>query len=474
MRVDLTTGAYVARSIVANDQRCVNLFLEESPGGGPFPTAHYPAPGLKLLGTAPDSGWRCLFRSKTSGQLYGVCGQTVYLIEQDWSMAPVGTIGKLSTPVSMADNGFSIFIVDGSPQGRTIDLTTQQFATVVDPAFYGSTRVDQCDTYFVFNRPGTNNYYISLTQSTGFDPLDIAAKASSPDYIQVAIVMHDEIWLIGRLSTEVHYDTGASDFTFGKMPGVFIEHGTVAPYSVCKYDLSIYWLSQNEAGDLIVLRGNNYAAERISTHAIEAEFGSYETVEDCIAFVFQMGGHAFVQFTFPTADKTWVYDQSTEQWHEREWIDGDGAPHRHRANCSAFAYGKNICGDWENGNLYEMDLETYTDNGAPITYIRSFPHMVEDGNRVTYQRFIADMEVGTFAGTETGEPPMISLRWSDDRGATYGDAVEMPLGSAGQYDTSIQWWQLGMARDRVFELSWSIPTKTALNGAWLETKPHKS
>jgi hypothetical protein len=473
MRVDLSTGAYVARSIVANDQRCVNLFLEETPGSGPFPTTHYPAPGLRLLSTSATGGWRCLFSSRTTGQLYGVSGNTAYLVGKDWSLTALGTVPG-SGIVSMADNGFSIFVVNGTSQGWQIDLTTNVMAEITDPAFYGAKRVDQCDTFFVFDRPNTNNYYISLTQSTSFDPLDIAAKASSPDHLQVPIVMHDEIWLIGRLSTEVHYNTGAADFTFGKMQGVFIEHGTIAPYSVCKFDLSVYWLSQNEAGDLIVMRGSNYAAQRISTHAIEAEFGKYGDVSDAIGFCFQMGGHAFYQLTFPDADKTWVYDQATEQWHEREWLDDDGTPHRHRANCAAFAYGLNVCGDWENGNLYAFDLDTYTDNGAPIAYIRTFPHLVNDGNRVSYTRFVADMEVGTLPGSETDDPPMVSLRWSDDRGATFGDPVLMPLGSAGQYDTSIQWWQLGMARDRVFELSWSVPTKTALNGAWLDVKGHRT
>lgn len=474
MRIDLTSGAYVARSIVANDQRCVNLFLEASPGnGGPFPTAHYPAPGLKLLSTASSQGWRGLYRAKTTGILYGVCGTTLYVIADDWTMVALGTVPGTGI-VGMSDNGFSLVVVNGGQFGCQVDLGSNEYSIISDPAFYGSTRVDQCDTYLVFNRPGTDNYYISLTQQVAFDPLDIAAKASSPDWIQVAIVMHDEIWLIGKLSTEVHYNTGQADFTFGKMPGVFIEHGTIAPYSVCKYDLSVYWLSQNEAGDLIVMRGNNYAAERVSTHAIEAEFGTYSRVDDCIGFGFQMGGHAFIQFTFPTADKTWVFDQATGEWHEREWLDSDGNPHRHRAQCTAFAYGVNVCGDWENGNLYAFDFDTYTDNGNPINYIRTFPHMVDNGNRVSYVRFIADMEVGTLDGSSTDNPPQISLRWSDDRGATYGNTVLMSLGSAGQYDTSIQWWQLGMARDRVFELSWSVPTKTALNGAWLETKPHST
>lgn len=470
MRVDLNQGAYESRSLIAEDQRCVNLFPEENPGDAPFPTIHYPAPGLKRLATAADNVWRALYRVKATGDLYGVCGGSLYYIDRAWVLNLIGSVPNDRKPVAMSDNGFEIMIV-APAWGATVEISSKTFAFITDSAFYGANRVDICDTYFVLDRPGTNNWYISLTNQAVFDSLDIASKTSAPDKLQAVIVMNDNPWLIGELTSEIWYDTGSPDFTFGKMPSVFIEHGTPAPFSVQKYDQSIYWLSQNEQGQYMVMRGNNYAAQRISTHAIEAEISDYGDVSDAIGFCFQMGGHAFYQLTFPTADKTWVWDESVKLWHERVWIDIDGAWHRHRANCAAFAYGQNVCGDWQNGNLYAFDLDTYTDDGAPILYLRTLPHMVNNGSRVSYQRFIADMEVGNLAGTTTDEPPMVSLRWSDDRGSTWGNPVMMPLGSAGQYDTSVQWWQLGVARDRVFEISWSVNVKTSLNGAWLEMIP---
>jgi len=471
VQVPLNYGAYVARSITADDQRCVNLFLEPSPGGSPFPTSHYPAPGLTGLAVAPTTGCRCLYTA-SNGALYGVYGSTVYYIDRSWSFTTLGTINPGDTPVSMRDNGFEVLIVDGSSSGWVIELGANTFSTVTDPNFYGGTRVDVCDTYFVLNRPGTNNWYISLTNQVAFDALDIASKTGKPDPISTVIVMHNEPWTLGTQTSQVWYDAGAADFTFASMPGVFIEQGCVAPHSAAKYDLSIYWLSQNEQGQNIIMRGNSYAAERISTFAIEAEISKYGDVSDAIGFCFQIGGHAFYQLTFPSADKTWVWDEATKFWHERVWIDTNGQWHRHRANACAFAYGVNVCGDWETGDLYALDLETYTDNGNPILYLRTFPHMVKDSKRVTYQRFVIDMEVGTLEGSTPDNPPMVSLRWSDDRGATFGDAVQMPMGAAGQYDTSIQYWGLGMARDRVFEVSWSAPVRTALNGGWLDVIPH--
>lgn len=502
---------------------------------------------------------RCAYRA-TNGDLFVVMDNTVQYVDAQWNTTLLGTIDPGTSICSMADNSLCAVLVDGSSKGYAINLTGHAFGQInADPAFYGADRADFLDTFFTFNRPGTNQFYISLSNVTyatltstygailtltldqggsgytngtytgvaltggtgtgatvnlvisggsvtsatlnaagsgytlndplsasagigagtglemtaalvavAFDPLDIAAKTGFPDPIVSQIVMHREIWLIGSLTTEIWYDSGAADFTMERMPGVFVEQGCIAKYSVAKQDLSVYWLSQDYQGRAIVMRGSNYAAQRISTHAIENEFMGYSTLTDAIGFTYQEEGHTFYVLNFPTADKTWVWDEAAQLWHERAWCDANGTLHRHRAQVATYAYNTNVAGDHTNNNLYAYDNTAYDDAGSPIVRIKSFPHMVDDGNRVIYNRFIADMEVGTDTDSDT---PEVSLRWSDTRGASYGTAIEQSMGKTGEYLTSIQWRRLGMARDRVFELSWSAPVKTALNGAFVEFTP---
>lgn len=566
MRVALGGGAYQAKSIIANAQSCVNLYQEINQKDAPVPITHYLTPGLNQLIEGPSANpVRCTYRT-SNGDLYRVVENKIYYVTPAFTDTLIGTIGTAKTPVSMQDNGLVILVVDGSPNGWAIDLTTRAFGVVTDVTFYGADKVDYLDTFFILNRPMTNQFYISLSNvtflmltgphailtgsitnpgfsyvdgvyanvsftggtgtgatanitiaggiitdvtivnggtgyvltdmlsvnstdvggtgsgfqytvttvdGTAFDPLDIAAKTSYPDPIQSLIVMNRQIWLVGQLTTEIWYNSGAVDFTFAETPGVFVEHGCIAKYSLAKQDLSIYWLSQDLQGKIIVVHGNAYLALRISTYAIENEFMTYSNVSDAIGFTYQQEGHTFYFLTFPTANKTWVYDQSSELWHERAWTNNDGNLNRHRANCGANAYGKNVVGDWENGKLYEFSLDTYTDNGQPISRIRSFPHIENEGNRITYISFTADMAVGNSLEA-SNNAPQVSLRWSDTRGASWGNKLEQSLGAAGQYLTSIQWNRLGMARDRVFELSWSAPVNTALNGAWVITQESAS
>jgi hypothetical protein len=70
--------------------------------------------------------------------------------------------------------------------------------------------------------------------------------------------------------------------------------------------------------------------------------------------------------------------------------------------------------------------------------------------------------------------PEVTLSVSRDRGYSFGDARKMSLGGLGQRKTVVQFWRLGMARDAVFRLRWSSPSRTALNGAFVEVEPSQT
>lgn len=563
MRIPLIGGAYQARSVIASAQRSVNMYPEANPqdSQAPVPVTHYPTPGLVLKGRNTVSAVRQTYRA-TNGDLYVAVGTDVFYVDNTFAFHKLGTILFAQTPVSFSDNGFVIVLVDGTTTGYAIDMMSRAFGVITDPSFLGADKADFLDTFFLFNHPGTQQFFISLSNvtypmltsatggilsgsiaaggtgytdgtypgisltggtgtgatadiivaggivtsvtidsigtgfttldvlsvnasdigsggsgfgysadlvATAFDPLDIAAKTGSADPIVSLICVHGEIFLIGSLTTEPWVDTGAADFVFGRLPGTFIEHGCAAKYSVAKQDTSAFWLSQDREGHAIVVMVQGYQATRISTHAIEATFQAYATIADAIGYCYQIDGHAFYVLTFPAANATWAYELQTGQWHELAYLDMNGNLNRHRANCCCFAYGLNIVGDWQNGGLYALDSNTYTDDGAPILRIRSFPHLITDGKRVTYQQFVADVQVGTLE-----DVPQITLRVSDDRGVTYWAPGTQPMGAQGDYLAQPSWWRLGMARDRVFELSWSAAIPTSLNGAFVEIIPHGS
>lgn len=475
-KIPLTLGFYEARSILADAQKCINLYPEANPKDSPFPFTLYPTPGLDLLTTAPVIGPVRAEYTASNGNYYVVVSNRVYVVSTAYVWTLLGTLTTSTGFVSMVDNTLAVLIVDGTANSRAIKLSDNTFGNVSSVNFFGANRVDYIDTYFVLNRPGTNQWYFSLSNVTyedligglAFNALDIAAKTGGSDNINTIAVMHREVWLIGEQTSEVWFNSGGAEFAFQAMPGAFIEHGCQAAGSVAKFDLALYWLGQDAQGNSVVFEGAQYRVKNISTPAISKEIEGYATKSDALGFCYQQEGHVFYVLTFPSANATWVYDVSQALWHKRVWTDEDGNEYRWRANCFARFNNQLVVGDYENGKLYGLNLNTYTDAGDPIVRTKSFPHVTQENDRMIHRQLIVAMEPGNQMSTETNDNDRISLRFSDDAGRSYGDAIQQPLGDTGYYKTSIQFTRLGLARDRVYDVSWSAPVKTALQGVYLE------
>lgn len=519
-RIPLVTGSYTARSVIASAQRCVNLYAERNPEDSETKLCFYDAPGLTALGTAPGAAARGLYWANND-VLYYVAGSTLYSVSSAFVLTAIGNIGTSSGIVSMADNGSTLVLVDGSDAGYQLDFTSLVFSPISSTAnappvgsgsvyaFYGATRVDAVDGFLLFNSPGTSNFYSTYNNEVVFDALYFAAKNGYSDNLVTLIVTRREVWLIGERTTEIWYDSGSTPgLPFQILPGPFVQHGCLAPQSVAQIDGTVFWLSQDQAGGNILARGEGYQAKPISTPAIQQEWDKYSMTTDAVGFCFQFGSHTMYQINFPTANRSWRWDDSTQLWHEPVYIDANGAENRHRVGCVAYAYGQNIGADWETGQLYAIDPEVYTDNGMPMYYRRGFPHLMQDGRRVIYPGFTLDIEAATSADTidqpgpfalqthgtaygydsplTTGAgfgllsgpapiniSPQVFLRWSDTRGRTWNSPVPQSLGATGQYLTQVKWNRTGMARDRVFEVFGVNPGRVAIMGAFLDPEPVK-
>jgi hypothetical protein len=483
-RVSLTTGDYTTRSVIGSAQRSVNIYSEKNPEGSASPSTFYPAPGLTLLGTPPNAGPARGIYMANDGSLYYVAGPYLYFVDSSWQFHSVGNIATTTGIVSMADNGTTLVLVDGSGTGYQVDLTSRAFSQISagsnSPttgsgavyAFPGATRNDMIDGYMLFNQPDSRLFYSTYNNEITFDSLYTAAKNGYSDNLVTLIVTLRQIWLIGEKTTEIWFDAGGTDFPFQILAGPFIQHGCMAPYSVAQVNGRVFWLSEDQAGGNILVRGEGYKATAITTQAVSEEWSQYIDTTDANAFTFQQNGHIFYQINFPSADRSWRWDDTTGQWSEVPYVDSDGVEHRHRVAVAVNAYGINVGGDWANGNLYQLDPNSVTDHGQPMMWRRGMPHMMADGKRVKYSSFILDCDVGSVPGFPSDTPPYFLLRWSDTRGATWSEPVQQSLGATGQFYTTPTIRRLGYGRDRVFEVYGVIPgPQFALNGAFVEAMP---
>jgi hypothetical protein len=500
MKSPILGSAYVARSVNAADNRMINLFPEIIPEGGKDPAFLNRAPGLKLevtVGVGPIRGLWAF-----GGYLYVVSGNTLYKVSDTYAITTIGLVAN-DGPVSMADDGIHLFVACNGPS-FVYNANTQVYGQVTDPDFPGALTVSYLDGYFVFIEPNSQRVWTTtLLNPLSIDPLDFASAEGSPDDLISSIVNHSEVWLFGTNSVEVWYNAGGSGFPLQRIQGAFNEIGCAATFSVAKLDNGLFWLAADARGRGMVYRANGYTGVRVSTHAVEWQIQRYGNISDAIAYTYQQDGHAFYVLTFPTAKATWVYDVSTQAWHERAAF-VNGSFTRHRSNCQAAFNSKVLVGDFQSGTIYSFDLEVYSDHGRAQKWLRSWRALPTGQNNLkrTAQHsmqldcetgvglqgvslvpghiYLTPLEiVGTFdiedevvivLSIEPAANPQVMLRWSDDGGHTWSNEHWTSIGKIGAYGHRAFWRRLGMTmklRDRVYEISGTDPVKIAISGAEL-------
>jgi hypothetical protein len=367
--------------------------------------------------------------------------------------------------VSMSHNAattLQLAIVDGT--NGWIYTTTGGLVEITDDDFFPADVVDFQDQYFIFNRAGTGQWFLSnLNDGTLYTATDIATAEGDPDNTISIISNRRELWQFGAETIEVWYNSGASDFPFTRFEGGFIERGCAAAFSVAEDDNAIFWLAE----DRIVYRVDGYVPQRISQHGVEEAFRDYAVIEDACAFIYTMAGHKFYVLTFPTEKTTWVYDITTGLWHERESF-GLG---RWRASVYVNAYGKHLVGDFQDGKIGELDLDTYQEYGVTMQGQATGPPVYKDRKRIFHRRFELDIETGTGLTSGQGSDPQVWLDYSDDGGHSWSERKPArSMGKIGAYLQRLRWLRMGQARQRIYRLTVADPVKRSFVAAHLDAQ----
>lgn len=466
-RIVLQTASYTSRSLIASAQRCVNLYGEINPVDASAPMTFYSTPGRKLWSTVPGAGGMRLLYEATDGTLFAVRGNKIYRYDTSvWT--EIADLASYKGQVYAADNGISAVFVDGTTTAPTYSLTDKVVDRMGGDGWYGANFVEFLNGFFIFNKPNSQQFYITGAYDLTIDALDFASSESSPDLLVRHIRDHTDLILFGSKSTDVYGASGGADFPFSSISGATMEVGCAAPHSACRMDNTVFWIGNDERGDAMVWNMQGYQPKRVSTHSLEEEMRKYPTIADAQSYSYQQSGHSFYVLTFPTAGKTWAYDASTQQWAERAYRMPDNQLTRIRDNCYVFSLRRALVGDWENGNIYQLDPETYTDNSAPITRLKSFQHMTADGYRQFFDELIVDMQAGVASGIEAD--PQVNLRWSDDGGNTWSTLVSRSIGMVGEFKNKPKFCRLGSGKDRVFEVSTATRAPIAINGAFVKAR----
>jgi hypothetical protein len=365
-------------------------------------------------------------------------------------------------------------IVDGT-NGYLLDFTANTLGVISAAGFPPSpTMCAFLDQYILVVNGLTGEFFFSaIADASSWDALDFATAEGSPDLTNALIVDHRQVIIGGEQTIELWFNDGTSPFS--RIANGFIEHGIAAPHTMCKIDNTIFWVGKDANGQGIVWRlGDGSAIQRISTFALEYAIGQYGDISTATGFALQYGGHSLYVLNFPNANTTWVYDAATQAWNEWDYTKLAGGTGRFRGEWHCFAGSKHITGDYQNGNIYEMQdpyinsSTEYTDDSAPITRERTAPHITNQSKRFSIPSATLDIEtgIGRPSGSVDAIDPQLQFQYSKDSGHTWSSWKQVSLGQQGEYKDRVVFSRLGQARSFTPRVRITSPVPVTLISAF--------
>ncbi|MFA3282207.1 hypothetical protein KWE44_09295 [Acinetobacter baumannii] len=362
--------------------------------------------------------------------------------------------------VSFADNRIDVLII-GEPVTYAFKQSSKELRIIAGGGFLGATDVTFLDSRFIVLNPESDQIQWSGLLNTEFSALGYATAEASSDKLVRIFAQNGQLWLVGERTTEIWHSTGSADQPFLRVSGAYINCGCIAKNSLAQFGTSLIWLSQTDVGDGQVVLTEGYQVKRISNHAMEQEFASYERLDDAVGYSYQQEGHSFYMLSFPTANKTWCFDGSTGMWHERSYYNLNSQHERHRSQVHCFYKGKHYVGDHTNGIIYELSLDAETDNGHMIMRERTTPVINPKGQRLIFDA----LEIFIQTGQHVNREPIVMLDWSDDQGQTWSFDQQETLGKVGEWKKRVIFRRLGQAFNRVFRLRVTDSSRLIITGA---------
>jgi hypothetical protein len=455
MRKALPLSSYQLASVQSSPERLVNCFVEQLPPDAKGPVRLTRAPGITEFADLGDGPVVEIHYAPAFDKLYVVSGEKLYSVSSTGASAELGTVGAGRTSITSNTASVAVCV---SPNVYTWDGAT--FAQVTDADFNAVGALNLCflDNYLVFPfAEGTSFGGFDLGSSSSYDALSFATPEGDPDKINGIISDHRQLFIGGQKSIELWDNTGASGFPFERGINAFVEQGVANGETMVKCDNTVMWL----ANDQTYRRLSGVVPVRFSQHGIEDQLRNM-TISSAKSFDYQLSGHINYVSNFDEA--TFVYDATTQLWHERQSYGYDNW----RGSCHAEAWQRQFVGDRTSGKVGYINQDAYDEFGDTLVMQWTYQPVFQEGRQLTHNRLEAEFDVGVGTSSGTGSDPQVSLEYSDDGGKTWNFAESQSLGALGNYGVTVVWSGLGTAARRVYRMSVSDPVNVSLTGTWIE------
>lgn len=423
------TGGH--RSTQFSSELTRNVYIDKAENGR---IGSHDFPGLKVWGTAggADRGFHVM-----AGILYKICGTTLYSISSGGVYTSLGSVPGTDRAI-FADDGSTLGFVSS---GIIYQWDGSTLATVTQSVVSGVAWIAILNNQWIIGGDDGVFAVSNVRDITTWNALNYAEAESVGDALVRGYVFGQLAYMGGSESFEPWYNSGIGNPPLDRQDTSLINIGIAGKYAIANTDQYLYWLGNDRKFYQCVGASARPVSTVAFAHAVEA----FETVSDCIVSNCVFEGQDFVFVTFPAESRTFFYSETYNYW--GELCSGTDDPgDRWYGNAAIACYGKIKVSDYRNGNTYDLDGDTFTDNGDARLRIRILPSITGDmaglpGRQITVCSIRLNMQRGVGLATGQGSDPELMCQLSNDGGHTYAAEEFVSMGVMGDYVTPIDFNQ---------------------------------
>jgi len=463
----------ISRSVTVNNQATVNFMQAIKGAGAKAPYVLESAPGLVDIDTLGDGPLRTsmMVASDIRGlgkDLYGVFGTKLMAQTVNTGNVEIGTLALTVGRVPIARGRNYLMMVDGVA-GYTYDGTT--FGAITDLDFPSKpTHCLYLDGFFIVNDADTDNFYISaLEDPTSWNALDFDSASVAPDKALAIASTESLLWILGDETAQAYYNSGNADFPYSIVLTATQEVGILAPESLAESDDGMFYLATTPEGGRFIYQIQGQSGRIITQDEQEAFLLTVVNPATAYGFIYKQAGKSFYVLQLGATSganaktsSTLIYNIKAQAFETRELQDGTAW----RAGGHGILGGKNIVGSRLQARRLELSLANYQDAGQEIIRRRRTQVFHNNNQLMDWWSVVVDVQGGVGNAVAPGENPMLRLRYSDDSGQTWSSYLSQPMGRIGQTLQRAQFLNLGISRDRVYEIEYSDPTELPIIAAY--------
>lgn len=362
-----------------------------------------------------------------AGTLYKISGTTLYSVSSAGALTSLATVPGVDRAIFANDGTNLLFVCNSSVYRYNGTLTTLS-TNVTNPQ-----SIDYINSQFIVTGDSGLFSVSDPGDPAVWNGLNVAEEESSPDALYRVKVFSSNAYMMGAESVVPWINSGVGNPPLDRQQTSLINFGIANKYAVTNTDQFLYWLSDDKKLYQCVGASARSVMKPGASHAIDSLDAS-----TCKMSQLNHQGQQFIILSF--SNRTLAYSESGDYWLELS-SGTDLNPAAWYGDDAIYCYDKTLVADHRNGNIYELDANTYTDNGDTRLRVRTLPSFTGEmignpGKRITVGRIRLVMQCGVGLATGQGVNPVLFSEFSPDGGHTWGEEIQTEIGAMGEYSIS--------------------------------------